>query len=130
MQVILIAATALHVLPAVAWAGYSFALARTAAANVERLFVPQMGAACVAVLTGGWLWSLTHAGAFATPERVLAIGALASVAALAIQAISTAPIIRRLRDDPELRRRAAVGQRIAAGLLGIAIVCMASARHV
>jgi hypothetical protein len=130
MQVILIVAAVLHILPAVAWAGFTFAMARTGAANVESLFGPELGAGGVAILAGGWLWSLTHGGAFSESEAALALGALAAVAALAIQAISTGPIVRRLRDDPRLRRRAAVGQRIAAGLLAIAIICMASARYV
>jgi hypothetical protein len=130
MQVILIAATVLHILPAVAWAGFTFALARTAAANVERLFAPQMGAGSVAILAGAWLWRLTHGRAFGAAETVLGLGALAALVALATQAISTGPVLQRLADHPEFRRRAAIGQRIAAGLLGIAIVCMASARYV
>lgn len=130
MQIILIVATVLHVLPAVAWAGITFAMARTAAANVESLFAPQMGSAGVAVLAGGWLWALTHGHSFGRPEAVLSLGALAALGALAIQVISTGPILRRLRDHPELRRQASIGQRIAAGLLGFAIICMTSARYV
>jgi hypothetical protein len=130
MQLALIMTSVLHILPAVAWAGFTFTLARTAAASVENLFMPQMGAGGVAILAGGWLWSLTHEGGFGEAEKVLASGALAAVAAFATQAVSTGPIVRRLGNDPKLRRRAAIGQRIAAGLLGIAIICMASARYV
>ena len=82
------------------------------------------------ILVGGWLWSLTHEGVIGEAEKVLASGALAAVAAFAMQAVSTGPIIRRIGVEPQLRHRAAIGQRIAAGLLGIAIICMASARYV
>jgi len=130
MQLTLIVATVLHILTAIAWAGFTFTMARTAAADVERLFAPQMGVGAIAILAGGWLWSLTHEGVFGDFEKVLAAGALAALAAFATQAISTGPIIRRLGADPQLRRRAATGQRIAAGLLAITIICMASARYV
>jgi hypothetical protein len=130
MQVIVIVATVAHVLPAVAWAGFTFALARTAAANVERLFALQLGSAGVAILGGVWLWSLNHGGGFGPAERLLALGALAAIAAFAAQAVSTGPVLRRLGEHPELRRRAAVGQRVSAGLLVVAILCMTSARYV
>src|ERR1700751_3817876 len=124
MQIALIVASVLHILPAVAWAGFTFTLARTAAAGIENLFAPQMGSGAVAIVAGGWLWSLTHEGAFGEAERILALGALAAVAAFATQAVSAGPIMRRLGNDPKLRRRAGVGQRIAAGLLGVTIICM------
>jgi hypothetical protein len=130
MQPALIVASVLHVLSAMAWAGFTFTMARTAAANIETLFAPQLGAGGVAILAGGWLWPLTHQGGFGEAEMVLAVGALAALAAFMTQAISTGPIIRRLRDDPQLRSRAGIGQRIAAGLLAITIICMASARYV
>jgi hypothetical protein len=130
MQTILIVAAVLHILPAVAWAGFTFAIARTGAANVESLFAPQLGAGGIAILGGGWLWSLTHGRAFGEAETVLAIGALAAGVAFATQVGSAAPIIRRLPENPQLRSRAAIGQRIAAGLLAIAVICMASARYV
>ena len=129
MQLTLIIATVLHVLPAVAWAGFTFTMARTGAAEVERLFAPQMGTGALAILAGGWLWSLTHEGVFDGFEKVLAFGALAAIAAFAAQAVSIGPIIRRLGANPQLRRRAAIGQRIAAGLLAITVICMASARY-
>jgi hypothetical protein len=130
VHTILIVATVLHVLPAVAWAGFTFALARMGPANIENLFAPQMGAGVIAVLAGAGLWSLTHGRAFGAAEMVLAVGALAAIAALVTQAASVGPAVRKLDDQPQLRRRVAIGQRIAAGLLGIAIICMASARYV
>jgi hypothetical protein len=130
VQIILILATVLHVLPAVAWAGFTFVMARTATANIESLFAPQMGAGVIAALTGGGLWSLTHAQAFGAAEMVLAVGALAAITALVTQAVSAGPVVRKLHDQPQLRRRVAIGQRIAAALVGVAIVCMAGARYV
>jgi hypothetical protein len=133
MQPVLIVAVCLHVLSATAWAGFSFAMARTAGANVERLIRPQLGAAVVAVLSGGWFWSLSHAGAFGTPEKVLALGVVAALLALLVQAATALPASRALARSPEAqapRRRAAVGQRIGAGLIALTLVCMASARFV
>jgi hypothetical protein len=133
MQIVLIAAACLHVLSATAWAGFSFAMARTAAASVERLIRPQMGAAVVAVLSGGWFWSLSHEGVFGTPEEVLTLGAVAALLALVVQAATALPAARALArspDAPAPRRRAAAGQRIGAGLLGLTLLCMAAARFV
>jgi hypothetical protein len=130
MQLALILAVWLHVLPAVAWAGFTLALARTGAVGVETLFAPQMGSAALAILAGGWLWSLTHGEGFGTAEKVLALGAAAALAAVAVQAVTSGPILGRLGEQPGLRRRAAIGQRIAAGLLAATLLCMTCARYV
>ena len=53
MQIALVIALSLHVLSSVFWAGSSFTLARTGGLGGEKLFRPQMGAALVAILTGG-----------------------------------------------------------------------------
>ena len=130
MRLLLITAVCLHVLPAIGWAGMTFALARTGAADVERTFRPQMAAGGFAILAGGVLWSLTQGHAFGPVEQVLAAGALAAVMALAIQAASAGPVLTRLAEQPSLRVRAALGQRISALLIGLAVVCMVSARYV
>jgi len=62
MQVTLIVTLVLHVLSGVFWAGTTFALARTAGNQADLFFRPQMGAAAVAVATGGLLWFLLHDG--------------------------------------------------------------------
>src|SRR5258705_9040415 len=97
MLYVLMAVLSLHVLSAVFWAGTSFALARTGGLGGARLFRPQMGAAFVAVITGGYLWSQLHAGGFGTPERVLAIGAACAVIAAGIQGRFGGLAIRALR---------------------------------
>src|SRR5260370_13175322 len=96
MQIALIIALSLHILSSVFWAGTSFTLARTGGAGGERLFRPQMGAAVVAVLTGGYLGHLAHAGAFGTAEQVLAVGALAPLVAAGVQGALGGPPVHSL----------------------------------
>ncbi|MEN3375287.1 MAG: hypothetical protein V7604_642, partial [Hyphomicrobiales bacterium] len=55
MQAILIVTLVLHVLSGVFWAGSTFALARIGGNQADRFFRPQMGAAAVAIVTGGVL---------------------------------------------------------------------------
>lgn len=133
MQLVLIIALSLHVLAAVFWAGTSFTLARTAGAGGEQLFRPQMGAAVVAVLTGAYLWSRLHAGAFGRFEQVLAVGAACAILAAAIQGLVCGRAVGALRqgraDLALARSRIAVGQRIASGLLAVALICMVAARY-
>src|ERR1700732_3465775 len=74
MQIYLIIATALHVLAAVFWAGSTFVLARSAALGAEKLWRPQLGAATVSILSGGYLWSVLHRGQFGDSEKILAAG--------------------------------------------------------
>jgi hypothetical protein len=133
MQSLLIGLIALHVLPGVFWAGSSFVLARTAAAGVERFAYPQLAAAAVTILAGMGLWKLTHAGVFATSEKILATGVACALAAAVLQAIAL-PVVRRLRsavgDAERDRTKSALSQRLAAGLLAVTIICMATARYV
>src|SRR3982074_3681124 len=121
MQIALIIALSLHILSTVFWAGTSFTLARTGGVGGEQLFRPQMGAAVVAVLTGGYLGHLVHAGAFGTAEQILAVGALAALVAAGVQGAIGSRAIRSLRtgtaDEAGARSRIAKAQRIAAGLL-------------
>ncbi|WP_119460409.1 hypothetical protein [Rhodospirillaceae bacterium SYSU D60014] len=135
MQTILILTLALHVLAGVFWAGSTFTLARTAGANAERLFGPQMGAATFALLTGAVLWHLLHGSAFGSSELVLAIGILAAFVAAGVQGAAVGSARRKLvsaaaTEAARLRARMATGQRIAAGLLAVTVVCMAVARAV
>ncbi|KHK51862.1 hypothetical protein PI87_20115 [Ralstonia sp. A12] len=107
---------ALHAMAAVFWAGSTFMLARTGGANADAMFRPQMGAATVAVLTGLGLGAWVHAGLLGWPRTVLMLGALAAIAAAGAQGA--------------LRKRPALAHRVAAPLLGIALVCMVIARYV
>ncbi len=134
MQIALIITLSLHVLASVFWAGTSFALARTGGVGGEQLFRPQMAAAVIAVLTGGYLGHLVHAGTFGTAEQVLAIGALAALVAAGVQGAIGGGAIRSLHvgktDEASARSRIATAQRIAAVLLAVTAVCMAAARYV
>jgi len=124
----------LHVLSGVFWAGSTFTLARTGGAGTEALFRPQMGAAAVAVLTGGLLWHLLHRGSPGTTEYILAAGAVAAVVAAGVQGISGRWTVRKPApaDQAEVapqNARIAMGQRVAALLLAITVICMAAARY-
>src|SRR5215469_6044972 len=69
MQITLLVTLVLHILSGVFWAGSTFALARTRAGGADQLFRPQMGAALVAVITGGLLWHLLHPSSLALRSR-------------------------------------------------------------
>jgi hypothetical protein len=133
MQIALIITLSLHILSAVFWAGTSFALARTGGIGGEQLFRPQMGAAVIAVLSGGYLWHLVHAGSFGTAEQILAVGALCALVAAGVQGALGGRAIRSLRngkaDEADARSRIATAQRIAAALLAVTAVCMGAARY-
>jgi hypothetical protein len=133
MQPISIAVISLHVLAAMFWAGTSFTLARTGGLGGAQLFRPQMGAATVAILAGGYMWQVTHAGAFDTAARVLALGAVFAIIAVSVQGAIGGRAIRALRngtaDAAGAQRRIALAQRVAAGLLAVTAVCMVTARY-
>jgi hypothetical protein len=135
MQLTLIVLTALHVLPAVFWAGATFVLARAGGAGAERIALPQMGAAAVTVIAGTILWGLLHRSSFGTMEQTLALGVVCALAAAGLQGLAL-PAVQRLRnaaseaDAAAPRRRIATTQRIAAGLLAVAVVCTTISRYV
>ena len=134
MRIILIVALVLHVLSGVFWAGTTFALARTAGNQAALFFRAQMGAAAIAVVTGGVLWFYLHHGPLGTPGYLLAIGALCAFLALGVQGMMVASALQKLpapaeSEGPRLRHRVATGQRIAAALLMITVTCMAAARY-
>jgi len=132
MQIALIIALSLHILSSVFWAGTSFTLARTGGVGGELLFRPQMGAATIAVLSGGYLGHLAHAGSFGMAEQILAVGALAALVAAGVQGAIGGRAIRSLRsetDEAGARSRIATAQRIAAALLAVTAVCMGAARY-
>ena len=93
-----------------------------------------MAAAVIAVLTGGYLGHLVHAGAFGTTEQILAVGALAALLAAGVQGAIGGRAIRSLRtgaaDEAGARSRIATAQRLAAALLAVTAVCMGAARYV
>jgi len=129
MQTALMIAIALHALSSVFWAGTTFALARSQGEGADQLRKPQLGAALVAIASGAVLGHLTHAGAFGNAERVLAAGAGAALLAAIIQLAT----FRMGRAAPagqgNERPRTVQGQRIAAGLLAVTLLCMVLARY-
>ena len=134
MQVTLIVAQVLHVLSGVFWAGTTFALARISGDQAGQMFRPQMGAAVVAVATGGLLWFLLHRGPPGPQEHTLALGAIFALLAAGIQGITAGAQRNRSglaeAEVARLCRRALTGQRIAAGLLALTVACMAASRYV
>jgi hypothetical protein len=133
MQIALVIALSLHVLSSVFWAGSSFTLARTGGASGELLFGPQLGAAVIAMLTGGYLGHLVHSGAFGTGEKILAAGAFCALVAASVQAAIGGRAVRSLRngtaDGPAARSQIATAQRVAAALLAVTAICMGAARY-
>jgi hypothetical protein len=115
MQMGLIVLIALHVLAGVFWAGSTFAIVRSGGEGAQTLFGPQMGAATLTVLAGIGLWGLLHRGGMGPMEHTLALGAVCAIAAAGVQGATR-------------RKNPLKGQRIAAGLLAIAVICMATAR--
>jgi hypothetical protein len=106
---------ALHALSAVFWVGTTFVFARGVAIGtpIQRA---QLGAATFAILTGVILWGMNHSGAPGTIEIVLAIGAACALAAAIAQGWMR-------KTNPLL------SQRLAAPLLGLALIAMVTARY-
>jgi uncharacterized membrane protein len=133
-QILLIIAIAIHVASSIFWAGTTFTLARTGGARAEDLYRPQMGAATVAVLSGAWLWSLAHRGQFGATEKVLALGILCAFIAAGVQGAIGGRAVRQLAShelpEESARMKIAKAQRIAAALLGITVLCMATSRYI
>jgi len=129
MQYALLLAAALHVLAAVFWAGSTFALACTGGAAMERLFKPQLGAAVLAFVTGGYLGHTLHAHAFGRAEQVLFAAIAASAVALVVQIAGVGRAMRASRDPAAPRALAVRAHRVAAVLLALAAIGMATARY-
>jgi hypothetical protein len=117
MQTLLIILIGLHLLGGVFWAGSTFAVVRSGGAGADTLFRPQMGAAAITVLAGMGLWGVLHRSGMGPMEHTLALGALCAIAAAGVQGATR-------------RKNPLKGQRIAAGLLAITVICMAIARYV
>ena len=133
MQITLPLTLTLHLLASVFWAGSTFTLARTAAASADRLFWPQIVAAAGTIVTGGYLWHLLHSS-FDTQEQVLALGALCAILAVGAQGVLCGPALQQLKraqhNGGQLQARVTLGQRVAAGLLALTVICMAVARYI
>lgn len=132
MQWPVLIAINLHVLSTVTWVGFTFSLARMSTAQIEQFILPEIGTAVVGALSGYWLWTLFHEGAFGRAELALATGAAAALLALLEQIVTGTPVLRRKAMAPDRLsntiKTAALGQRAAAGLLIFTVLTMASAR--
>jgi hypothetical protein len=130
MRILLEIVVGLHIAGAAFWLLTSLVLGfggNPAASKV--MFRPQMVAATVTVFAGGGLWSLLHPGGFGRPEMVLAIGAVLAIAAAGVQGAMVGGPVRRL-PDPVAEKKIMLGQRIASGLLVVALAMMLLAKHV
>jgi hypothetical protein len=112
----------LHVLAATFWAGSTFTLARTGGKSAELLFAPQMGAAVVTVLAGGYLWARMFGGSGG--HALLGLGAAAALLAALVQAVMVGRVLKRIPAEAPARAHAALAHRVAAGLLAITLACM------
>lgn len=133
MQMLIAAAVVVHAVAAVFWMSSSGMVARGGGQGAEVLFPRQMGAALVAVLTGGFLWSQLHAGGVGVYEMVLGGGAILAVAAAGVQGVVVGTSRRKLKaggDAAALRKAMAGANRAAAGLLALCFVCMVVARFI
>jgi hypothetical protein len=117
MQLVLIVLIGLHILAGVFWAGSTFAIVRSGGTGASTLFGPQMGAATLTILAGVGLWGILHRGPAGPMEHTLALGAICAVAAAGVQGATH-------------KKNPLKGQRIAAALLAITVICMAIARYV
>lgn len=132
MQLTLVVAISVHILAATFWAGSTFACARTSGNGSQQLFVPQLVAAAIAIISGAYLWMALHEGTVGITERLLAVGAAAAIVALLVQGIIVGRGLRGLSkaaDDPQARSQLGIGHRSAAILLAVAAVAMAASRY-
>ncbi|MBN9222895.1 MAG: hypothetical protein J0I79_33610 [Mesorhizobium sp.] len=135
MQYVYIVTIGLHVMAGVFWAGTTITLARDPEIRAERFIRPQMGASGMVFLTGALLWYFFHGAYFGSMEMVLALGILTAFAAAGVLGAMVAGPSRRLAGtdaatEVQLRARMAMGERIAAGLLVVTVLCMAIARMI
>jgi len=133
MQYVTIVVLGLHVMAGVFWAGTTITLARDPDIRAERFIQPQLGAAGMVFLTGALLWYFFHGAYFGSMERVLALGIVTAFAAAGVLSALVRPATRQLAGadaatESHLRAKMARGERIAAWLLVITVLCMAVAR--
>ena len=133
MQILIAATVAVHAVAAVFWLSSSGLVGRNGGMGAEVLFPRQMGAALVAVLTGGFLWSQLHAGGFGVYEMVLAGGAILAILAAGLQGVVVGTSLGKLKaggDVTAVRKRVAGASRATMVLLALCFICMIVARFV
>ena len=133
MQMLIAATVVVHAMAALFWMGSSGMVGRNGGQGAEVLFPRQMGAALIAVLTGGFLWSQLHMGGVGAYEMILGAGAGLAVIAAGVQGVVVGTSRRRLKaggDAAVLRKTMAGANRAASALLGLCFICMIVARFV
>ena len=135
MQYVYIVVLGLHVLTGVFWAGTTIALARVPEIKAEKFLPLQMRAVGIVMVTGALLWYFFHGAYFGSMEITLAIGIVAAFAAAGVLSAVVRSAARKLAsadagEETRLRAQMAKGQRIAAGLLVVTVICMGIARMI
>ncbi|WJI76143.1 MULTISPECIES: hypothetical protein [unclassified Mesorhizobium] len=131
MQYVYIVVIGLHVMAGVFWAGTTITLARDPEIRAERFIGPQMGSAGMVFVTGALLWYFFHGAYFGSMEMVLALGILAAFAAAGVLSKTSRQLAGAdVATEAALRTKMARGERIAAWLLVLTVLCMATARMI
>jgi len=133
MQMLIAATVVVHALAAVFWMSSSGMVGRNGGQGAETLFPRQMGAALIAVLTGGFLWSQLHTGGVGAYEMILGGGACLAIIAAGVQGVVVGTSLVKLKaggDVASVRKTVAGVNRLAAGLLALCFICMVVARFV
>jgi hypothetical protein len=124
----------LHVLGAAFWFGSTATVARLNGERAEQLFLPQMGAAILAIATGATLAAWLPLQGLPHLRFALLLGAGCALAALLVQLslVGGARVALQKADAAVavLKRRMAMGERIAAGLLALTLISMTAMRYV
>lgn len=133
MQYVYIVVIGLHVMAGVFWAGSTITLARDPEIKAERFIGPQLGASGMVFLTGALLWYFFHGAYFGSMETVLALGIVSAFAAAGVLGAMVRRTSMQLAGadaatELDLRAKMARGERIAAWLLVLTVLCMATAR--
>jgi hypothetical protein len=93
-----------------------------------------MGAAGLAIVTGGLLWYLLHRSSPGTQEHILGVGIIFALIAAGIQGMTRARSRQAVAgggpDGAFDDHRAVTGQRLAAACLAVTVACMAASRYV
>ena len=113
-----------HMLASTFWAGSSLVLARTGGLGLDRLRVPQLGAAFVAIASGAYMGHAMHSEGLTPMLKVLMAGAACALLAAVAQIVAA---VRARREGAQAF--GVVTQRVAAVLLAVTAVCMVVARY-
>jgi hypothetical protein len=74
-------------------------VARTGTGSLDRLFVPKVASAIVAMASGGYLWKAVHSGAMGPAEVVLGAGAISGLLALVTRLASRPRRAHRMSEN-------------------------------